>query len=76
MDENGVWVIYRNGSRRNIHVAKLADDLSIQKTVVIRFGQKPKPATTAGAAAAHRRQLDGCGFIGVKVVGAAGASCT
>lgn len=38
VDENGVWVIYRNGSRRNIYVSKLnVDDLSIQKTVVIKF---------------------------------------
>lgn len=38
VDENGVWVIYRNGSRRNIFVSKLnVDDLSIQKTVVIKF---------------------------------------
>jgi hypothetical protein len=38
VDENGVWVVYRNGSRRNIFVSKLnVDDLSIQKTVIIRF---------------------------------------
>ena len=38
VDENGVWVIYRNGSRKNIYVSKLnVDDLSIQKTVVIKF---------------------------------------
>jgi hypothetical protein len=38
VDENGVWVIYRNGSRNHIYVSKLnIDDLSIQKTVVIKF---------------------------------------
>jgi len=38
VDENGVWVIYRNGSRNNIYVSKLnIDDLSIQKTVVVKF---------------------------------------
>lgn len=38
VDENGVWVIYRNGSRLNIYVSKLnVDDLSIQKTVAIKF---------------------------------------
>lgn len=38
VDENGVWVVYRNGSRKNIFVSKLnVDDLSIQKTIVIRF---------------------------------------
>ena len=41
VDENGVWVVYRNGSRKNIFVSKLnADDLSIQKTVVIKFANK------------------------------------
>ena len=38
VDENGVWVIYRNGSRNNIFVSKLhVDDLSLQKTVIIKF---------------------------------------
>jgi hypothetical protein len=38
VDENGVWVIYRNGSRSNIYVSKLnVDDLQIQKTVIIKF---------------------------------------
>jgi hypothetical protein len=38
VDENGVWVIYRNGSRTNIYVSKLnVDDLQLQKTVIIRF---------------------------------------
>ncbi len=38
VDENGVWVIYRNGSRKNIYVSKLnIDDLTIQKTVVVKF---------------------------------------
>lgn len=38
VDENGVWVVYRNGSRRNIYVSKLnVDDMSIQKTIVIKF---------------------------------------
>jgi hypothetical protein len=38
VDENGVWVIYRNGSRSNIYVSKLnVDDLMLQKTVVIKF---------------------------------------
>lgn len=38
VDENGVWVVYRNGSRSHIYVAKLnVDDMSIQKSVVIRF---------------------------------------
>ena len=38
VDENGLWVIYRNGSRNNIYVAKLnVDDMTIQKTVTIRF---------------------------------------
>ena len=37
VDENGVWVIYRNGSRKNIYVSKLnIDDLTIQKTVVVK----------------------------------------
>lgn len=38
VDENGVWVVYRNGSRKNIFVSKLnVDDMSIQKTIVIKF---------------------------------------
>lgn len=44
IDENGVWVVYRNGSRMNIYVSKLnVDDMSIQKTVVIKFS-KPRLA--------------------------------
>lgn len=38
VDENGVWVVYRNGSRKTIFVSKLnVDDLTIQKTIVIKF---------------------------------------
>ena len=38
VDENGLWVVYRNGSRRFIYVSKLnLEDLSIQKTVKIEF---------------------------------------
>ncbi len=38
VDENGLWFIYRNGSRRFIFVSKLnLEDLTIQKTVAIEF---------------------------------------
>ena len=38
VDENGMWVIYRNGSRSQVYVSKLnVDDLMLQKTVVIKF---------------------------------------
>jgi hypothetical protein len=41
VDENGLWFIYRNGSRRFIYVSKLnLEDLSIQKTVTIEFFSK------------------------------------
>ena len=36
VDENGLWVVYRNGSRVSIYVSKLdVDSLRIQRTVVI-----------------------------------------
>jgi hypothetical protein len=38
VDENGVWVVYRNGSRKNIYVSKLnVDDMAIQKTIIVKF---------------------------------------
>jgi len=41
VDENGVWIIYRNGSRQNIFVSKLnSENLSIESTVIIKFGNK------------------------------------
>ena len=41
VDENGLWLIYRNGSRHYIYVSKLnLEDLSIQKTVTIEFFSK------------------------------------
>lgn len=44
VDENGVWVVYRNASRQNIFVSKLnIENLAIQRTVVIRFGNKENP---------------------------------
>lgn len=40
-DENGLWIIYRNGSRRFIYVSKLnAEDLTVQKTINIEFFSK------------------------------------
>ncbi len=43
VDENGVWVIYRNGSRSNIYASKInVDDLSVQKTVIIKFDKNTK----------------------------------
>jgi hypothetical protein len=44
VDENGVWLIYRNASRQSIFVASLnVEDLSIQKRIIIRFGNKESP---------------------------------
>lgn len=41
IDENGVWIIYRNASRQSVFVSKLdIQDLAIQKTVSIKFGKK------------------------------------
>ena len=52
VDENGLWITYRNGTRRNIFVSKLnVDDLSIQKTVVIGLNNK---RAFAMAMAKHR----------------------
>ena len=52
VDENGLWIIYRNGTRRNIFVSKLnVDDLSIQKTVIIGLNNK---RAFAMAMAKHR----------------------
>lgn len=43
VDENGVWIVYRNGSRKNIYVSKLnVDDLAIQKTVIIGLNAKSR----------------------------------
>lgn len=44
VDENGVWVVYRNASRQNIFVSKLnIENLAIQRTVIIKFGNKENP---------------------------------
>ena len=38
IDENGLWVIYRNGSRHQVYITKLDDDsLAAQRTVVIEL---------------------------------------
>jgi len=41
VDENGVWIIYRNGSRHNMFVSKLnTASLTIESSVLIKFGNK------------------------------------
>lgn len=57
VDENGVWVVYRNGTRTNIFVSKLnVDDMSIQKTIVIKFvsSSSPPPPPSSSSAGRYR----------------------
>jgi hypothetical protein len=54
VDENGVWVVYRNGSRKNIYVSKLnVEDMSLQKTIVIKFVTEPEGSAGRSSSSSH-----------------------